>query len=233
MLLAAACQCSLSSGGLACSQVSLVLGVVYSTDLPFLRWKRFPVLAAGCIVMVRALAVQLGFFLHMLHALDPLHAHLHAQALTPALKFTMGFMALFALVIALLKDAPDSAGDSRAGVRTLTVRVGATRVFWACMWILTAAYGGACLYSIWAACMAPNTASLVTRTVATTDSMGLTGAASKVVGVVVTRSSGAAAGAVVVGQGVRGVWARTVAAVSGHVVMAAMLWRRALEVRGG
>lgn len=33
--------------------VSLLLGIAYSTDLPFLRWKRFPVVAAGCILAVR------------------------------------------------------------------------------------------------------------------------------------------------------------------------------------
>ena len=38
---------------------------MYSTELPFMRWKRSPVLAAGCILVVRALAVQLGFFYHM------------------------------------------------------------------------------------------------------------------------------------------------------------------------
>jgi homogentisate phytyltransferase/homogentisate geranylgeranyltransferase len=32
---------------------SLALGIVYSTDLPFLRWKRSPVLAAACILAVR------------------------------------------------------------------------------------------------------------------------------------------------------------------------------------
>ncbi len=32
---------------------SLALGIVYSTELPFLRWKRHPVLAAACILAVR------------------------------------------------------------------------------------------------------------------------------------------------------------------------------------
>jgi homogentisate phytyltransferase/homogentisate geranylgeranyltransferase len=32
---------------------SLLLGIVYSTDLPLLRWKRSPVLAAACILAVR------------------------------------------------------------------------------------------------------------------------------------------------------------------------------------
>ena len=32
---------------------SLALGIVYSAELPFLRWKRHPVLAAACILAVR------------------------------------------------------------------------------------------------------------------------------------------------------------------------------------
>ena len=40
-------------------------GILYSTELPFMRWKRSPALAASCILVVRALAVQLGFYYHM------------------------------------------------------------------------------------------------------------------------------------------------------------------------
>lgn len=40
--------------------VSLALGVLYSMDLPFMRWKRVAWLAAGCILAVRAVIVQLG-----------------------------------------------------------------------------------------------------------------------------------------------------------------------------
>lgn len=40
---------------LATLVLSLALGVAYSTDLPFLRWKRYPALAAMCILAVRCL----------------------------------------------------------------------------------------------------------------------------------------------------------------------------------
>ena len=32
---------------------SLALGIAYSTDLPFLRWKQHPLAAAACILAVR------------------------------------------------------------------------------------------------------------------------------------------------------------------------------------
>lgn len=44
---------------------SQMLGFLYSADLPWLRWKRSPVLAAACILAVRAVLVQLGFYYHM------------------------------------------------------------------------------------------------------------------------------------------------------------------------
>ena len=46
--------------------VSLVLGLFYSADVPLMRWKRSPFLAAACIFGVRALAVQFGFYFHMM-----------------------------------------------------------------------------------------------------------------------------------------------------------------------
>ena len=42
--------------------VSAALGTAYSTDLPGLRWKKYPLLAAGCILSVRSVLVQIGFF---------------------------------------------------------------------------------------------------------------------------------------------------------------------------
>ncbi|KAJ9519148.1 hypothetical protein QJQ45_007722 [Haematococcus lacustris] len=58
---------------------------------------------------------------------------------------------LAAVVIALFKDIPDAAGDRGAGLRTLTVQHGPQKVFWTCIWLLTAAYAGAICYSLFAA----------------------------------------------------------------------------------
>jgi homogentisate phytyltransferase/homogentisate geranylgeranyltransferase len=90
--------------------LSLVLGILYSMDLPFMRWKKFPWLAAGCILSVRAVFVQLGFYYHIRHALGTAQI-----ALNPSLVFTMGFMLAFSIVIALFKDIPDVKGDQEAG----------------------------------------------------------------------------------------------------------------------
>lgn len=117
---------------------SLLLGIAYSTDLPMLRWKQHPVAAAACILAVRAVLVQLGFYFHMQRQLG------EAQVLlTGPVLFATGFMLIFSIVIALMKDIPDVLGDTQAGVRTLSVRLGKKRVFWLCIGLLELAYGGA------------------------------------------------------------------------------------------
>ncbi|KAL9254738.1 Homogentisate phytyltransferase 1, chloroplastic-like protein [Drosera capensis] len=45
--------------------ISFVLGTAYSINLPMLRWKRFALVAAMCILAVRAVIVQIAFFLHV------------------------------------------------------------------------------------------------------------------------------------------------------------------------
>mmetsp|Transcript_9750 Transcript_9750/g.18367 ORF Transcript_9750/g.18367 Transcript_9750/m.18367 type:complete len:189 (-) Transcript_9750:58-624(-) len=117
---------------------SLVLGIAYSADLPFLRWKRFPFLAAMCILAVRAVIVQLGFFSHMTVSVMQLDFQW-----TNSLAFGTAFMVLFSIVIALFKDLPDILGDKKAGVKTLSVLLGPRLIFRACIALLLAAYAGA------------------------------------------------------------------------------------------
>jgi homogentisate phytyltransferase/homogentisate geranylgeranyltransferase len=132
------------SGPLFCTLAgSLVLGIVYSADLPFMRWKRFPYLAAACILAVRAVMVQLGFYHHIKQAVGAAQLEL-----TRPLLFTVGFMLLFSVVIALFKDIPDVKGDTQAGVRTFSVRAGVERVFWVCVGILAAAYAGGIAFGL-------------------------------------------------------------------------------------
>merc|ERR1712078_603454 len=109
----------------------------YSTDLPGLRWKRSPAVAAACIMAVRSFAVHVGFFAHVRLAQGL------EFAWTPALGFAVAFMLLFSIVIAFSKDIPDVEGDRIIGIRTLSVRVGTRSVFKTCIAILLTAYAGA------------------------------------------------------------------------------------------
>ncbi|XP_057816152.2 probable homogentisate phytyltransferase 1, chloroplastic [Cryptomeria japonica] len=116
--------------------VSLVLGTAYSTDLPFLRWKRSAVAAASCILCVRAIVVQLAFYLHMQS-----FVYRRTAILTKPLIFATAFMCFFSVVIALFKDIPDVDGDRIFGIQSFSVRLGQERVFWLCIYLLQAAYG--------------------------------------------------------------------------------------------
>jgi len=123
--------------------VSFILGTAYSADVPLLRWKKSAVAAASCILAVRAVVVQLGFYQHM-------QAFVMGRAapLSRPLWFTMGFMSFFSIVIALAKDIPDIEGDKIFGIKTFSVRVGQNKVFWMCVGLLQAAYASACVVGI-------------------------------------------------------------------------------------
>ena len=121
--------------------LSLILGIVYSVDYPGLRWKRSPLLAAGCILIVRAFIVQLGFFAHALGT-----GLLGFQA-PFTLMLAMSFITVYAIVIALMKDLPDIAGDKQHDIRTLSVRWGANTMFNVCVALLSIGYVSAAVLS--------------------------------------------------------------------------------------
>jgi len=108
--------------------VALAVGAAYSS--PPLRLKRFPVVAVGCISLVRALVVNLGVALHLS---DSVPASVWALTL---------FVVPFSFAIAVLKDVPDAEGDRRHRILTFTVRLGPERVLAMGMAALTLGYVG-------------------------------------------------------------------------------------------
>ncbi|KAM0933777.1 putative homogentisate phytyltransferase [Dioscorea sansibarensis] len=115
--------------------VSFILGTAYSINLPLLRWKRFAVVAAICILAVRAVIVQLAFFLHI-----QTFVFRRPAIFSRPLIFATAFMSFFSVVIALFKDIPDIDGDKIFGIRSFTVRLGQQKVFWICIYLLEMAY---------------------------------------------------------------------------------------------
>ncbi|WVZ79197.1 hypothetical protein U9M48_026805 [Paspalum notatum var. saurae] len=120
--------------------ISFLLGSAYSIDVPLLRWKRDAILAALCILFVRAVLVQLAFFSHMQQ-----HVLKRPLAPTRSVVFATFFMCCFSTVIALFKDIPDVDGDRYFGIQSLTVRLGQQRVYRLCINMLMAAYAAAIL----------------------------------------------------------------------------------------
>ncbi|KVH93647.1 UbiA prenyltransferase family [Cynara cardunculus var. scolymus] len=99
--------------------ISFLLGTAYSINVPMLRWKRFALVAAMCI---------LATFVYGRLAVFP-----------KSVIFATGFMSFFSV------DIPDIVGDKIFGIQSFTVRLGQKRVFWICILLLEVAYGVAIL----------------------------------------------------------------------------------------
>ncbi|XP_006657211.3 probable homogentisate phytyltransferase 1, chloroplastic [Oryza brachyantha] len=128
--------------------ISFILGTAYSINLPFLRWKRSAVVAALCILAVRAVIVQLAFFLHI-----QTFVFGRPAVFSRPLIFATAFMTFFSVVIALFKDIPDIEGDRIFGIRSFSVRLGQKKVFWICVGLLEMAYCVAILMGATSACL--------------------------------------------------------------------------------
>nr|GEW66765.1 homogentisate phytyltransferase 1, chloroplastic [Tanacetum cinerariifolium] len=120
--------------------ISFILGTAYSINMPMLRWKRFALVAAMCILAVRAIIVQVAFYLHI-----QTFVYGRLAVFPKSVIFATGFMSFFSVVIALFKDIPDIVGDKIFGIQSFTVRLGQKRVFWICILLLEIAYGVAIL----------------------------------------------------------------------------------------
>lgn len=107
------------------------LGTAYS--LPPFRFKERPFWAASSITVARAIVGNVGGYLHYTYRLSG----------TPSLPLSVlafvGFMFVFVIVIAIMKDVPDIEGDSQCEVPTLARRLGVSRTLLLCRWILTLA----------------------------------------------------------------------------------------------
>ncbi|XP_019435698.1 PREDICTED: naringenin 8-dimethylallyltransferase 2, chloroplastic-like [Lupinus angustifolius] len=119
---------------------SYVFSAAYSVDVPFLRWKKSPLLTAMNYVLDMAIIMPLGYFLHM-----QTHVLKRPTTFPRQLIFCTTIISIFAIVIALFKDIPDMEGDGKFGIRSLSLRLGQKRVFWICISLLQMVYGGTIL----------------------------------------------------------------------------------------
>ncbi|KAK7390203.1 hypothetical protein VNO78_25502 [Psophocarpus tetragonolobus] len=115
----------------------------YSIDVPLLRWKKYPLLAAMCIVITMAYIFPITLFLHI-----QTFVFKRPVIFSRSLIVTVIFMSLYSIGISLFKDIPDIEGDKAFGVDSLATRLGQKRVFWICISILESAFGIAFLAGI-------------------------------------------------------------------------------------
>ena len=116
---------------------AMAIGTAYSS--PPLRLKRFPMVAAASILVVRALVVNVGVYEHFAASLGG-RAELSAVP-APIVALTL-FVVPFSFAIAVLKDVPDAEGDRRFRIATFTVRLGPRRALAMGLAALTAGYLG-------------------------------------------------------------------------------------------
>lgn len=107
---------------------SALLGTLYS--MPPFRLKQFPLLAATCIVAVRGVVINVGFFAHAQQFVFGSSMGIAHMLLTD-MKCILSslFYGIFGIVIALMKDVPDVRGDAIANIRSFSVRVGQKAIF--------------------------------------------------------------------------------------------------------
>lgn len=118
-----------------------ILGTLYS--LPPFRLKRFPLLAAFCIVAVRGFIINASFYAHAQAAAFQQTNISVLQCLQqyPKCLWSSLFFGVFGIVIALMKDVPDVKGDAQSNVKTFSVRLGQTQVFHGMKRLLQALFG--------------------------------------------------------------------------------------------
>ncbi|XP_014511542.1 glycinol 4-dimethylallyltransferase-like isoform X2 [Vigna radiata var. radiata] len=114
----------------------VALWTCYSVNLPFLRWKQYPVMASLLIFVCGTFINPIAYFLHM-----------QTFVLKRPLVFTRSFivfllfMSFYSPGIALAKDIPDVEGDIKHGVDSFAARLGHKNVFWICVFLFEMAFG--------------------------------------------------------------------------------------------
>jgi len=125
---------------LATVLISLVVGVAYS--VPPLRLKRWPLMVAVCITLIRGPVINIGLFLHF-KALQGGDA-----TLSPAVQLLVVLFLVLSGVIAWMKDVPDVEGDTQHGITTMASRLGEKTIFVIGTVILCVLFVGVAVVSI-------------------------------------------------------------------------------------
>ncbi|KAL5140403.1 Glycinol 4-dimethylallyltransferase [Glycine soja] len=125
---------------MASGQFSFKTGVIISAAflalVPLLRWKRYPFVAAMCMISTWALALPISYFHHMQTVVLK-----RPIGFPRSLGFLVAFMTFYSLGLALSKDIPDVEGDKEHGIDSFAVRLGQKRAFWICVSFFEMAFG--------------------------------------------------------------------------------------------
>ncbi|KAH7839450.1 hypothetical protein Vadar_004318 [Vaccinium darrowii] len=124
-----------------------VVTSAYSIELPLLRWKGNPFLAAFTLMTIRGLAIPPAFFMHIQK-----YVLGRPFVLTRSLVFAVAIFSLLSITCAIIKDVPDVDGDREHGVQTLSVILGKEKAFWVGISLLLSGYGSAMVVGASSSC---------------------------------------------------------------------------------
>ncbi|KAJ4968345.1 hypothetical protein NE237_015046 [Protea cynaroides] len=125
------------SPALLCGLLTVfVFGSVYSVDLPFLRWKRNPILAAVSIMFIDSLSVYIPSFIHAQRYLLG-----RSIMITKSVVLTTVIMCVHSIAIFIIKDIPDTEGDKENGIQTFSTDHGREKAFFLGISVLLIEYG--------------------------------------------------------------------------------------------
>ncbi|XP_029126045.1 glycinol 4-dimethylallyltransferase-like isoform X3 [Cajanus cajan] len=120
--------------------ICLFLWTAYSINVPLLRWKKHPLLAAMCMFVTWGFIFPTSIFFHM-----QTFVFKKPTIFPRSLIFNMVFVSIFFVGMALCKDIPDIEGDKAFGIYSLPARIGPKRVFWISVSLFETAFGVALL----------------------------------------------------------------------------------------
>ncbi|XP_027938376.1 glycinol 4-dimethylallyltransferase-like isoform X1 [Vigna unguiculata] len=120
--------------------LSVILWTCYSVNLPFLRWKQYPVAASLLMFVCWTCIIPISYFLHM-----QTFVLKRPVAFTRSFIVFLLFMSFYSTGIALSKDIPDVEGDIKHGVDSFAARLGQKKVFWISVFLYEMAFGVAFL----------------------------------------------------------------------------------------
>ncbi|RDX96281.1 Glycinol 4-dimethylallyltransferase, partial [Mucuna pruriens] len=149
-----------------------LLWTVYSINcfgtcqVPLLRWKENPLLAAISIFVTWTFIMPITFFLHMqikesqnfliVCSYNNVQTFVlkRSMVIPRSLIFFAIFTSFYSVGVALFKDIPDMEGDKAFGIHSFSARLGQKRVFWICVCCFEMAFGvsllaGATSSSLW------------------------------------------------------------------------------------
>ncbi|XP_027933831.1 glycinol 4-dimethylallyltransferase-like [Vigna unguiculata] len=116
------------------------LWTCYSVNLPFLRWKQYPVSASLLMFVCWTCIIPISYFLHM-----QTFVLKRPLVFTRSLIVTLLFLSFYSTGLALSKDIPDVEGDIKHGIDSFAARLGQKKVFWICIFLFEMAFGVAFL----------------------------------------------------------------------------------------